>query len=505
MAFFAQAVALWPLLVLLVGLVLLAVAMNALVPARRPRLRRVVVLLALAILAAATELGMRWLGFVGSAHWLQLVANLFSAFTFVNLIAIAVFELVLPRLRVYAAPIVYELVLASGWMLAAVVVLTASGVDLTGVVAASTIAAAILTLALQATLGNVLGGVAVQFDGSIRAGDWLELENGRQGRVREVRWRHTVLETRDGDSVVVPNSSLLSMLITILGRQDGLGHPHRMSIDFLTDVGVPPDLVVRVVQEGLRHSPMENVAATPEPDCVCVDIGGHNAGFNVFQARVWIVDLRIDQPTVSRARERIHAAMRRANLSFGSPTTGMYRAGVDGEQRRAVQLRADARRMLDQVALFDGLTAEEKDHLAPKLHPSPYAPGEVITREGSTAHGLFLVGSGSARVVTTVDGGENVVAVLEPPTFFGEMSLMTGEPRSASVVALTSCECWRLDKVDFDEILKRRPTIAEGLSALLATRRLELVELRDGDGAARQATEQARILDRIRVFFGLGR
>lgn len=58
-------------------------------------------------------------------------------------------------------------------------------------------AAAVIGLSLQSTLGNVIGGLALQIDDSINEGDWIELENKQQGQVKQVRWRHTVIETRD--------------------------------------------------------------------------------------------------------------------------------------------------------------------------------------------------------------------------------------------------------------------------------------------------------------------
>ncbi|MEQ1507658.1 MAG: mechanosensitive ion channel family protein, partial [Myxococcota bacterium] len=492
-----------------IGLLVLAVAINAWVPSRRSRLRRVVLLVGSAAAAAGAELGARSLGLSVAAHWLHLATDLGCAFAAVNLVAVAVFDLGLPRLAVEIAPIVAELVVASGWMLAAVVVLTVSGVDLTGFVAASTIAAAILTISLQTTLGNVVGGIAVQLDGSIRAGDWLALDDGRQGRVREVRWRHTVLQTRDGDAIVVPNSSLLTMLVTILGRaDDGRPGPHRLAIELATDVTTPPDRVVAVVEQALRDSPLDNVVPIPAPDCVCVDLGAGNVGFARFTARVWIADPARDQVTATAVRSRIHAAMRRAGLPFGVPSTGVYKQGARGELDRTKvdELRADARRLLDRVGLFDPLTADEKDQLAPRLRHAPYCDGEIVTREGDTAHWLYLLAAGRVRVSATVDGASSTVANLDAPALFGEMGLMTGEPRAATVAAASPVECWRLDKADFDEFLRNRPAIAHDLSAVLAERRSGLSDARELDAAVRAAErvrDQARILHRIQAFFGL--
>jgi CRP-like cAMP-binding protein len=86
---------------------------------------------------------------------------------------------------------------------------------------------------------------------------------------------------------------------------------------------------------------------------------------------------------------------------------------------------------------------------------------------------------------------------------------MTGEPRSADVVALTDVECYRLDKPGVQKVLTERPEAADEFSKTLAVRRVELASVLEGlDAEARKSrmeTEQTRILDRIQDFFGLAR
>jgi CRP-like cAMP-binding protein len=100
-----------------------------------------------------------------------------------------------------------------------------------------------------------------------------------------------------------------------------------------------------------------------------------------------------------------------------------------------------------------------------------------------------------------------LVASLNAPDFFGEMGLMTGEPRSADVVAITDVDCFRLGKETFERVLLARPDIMNELSEKLATRRVELIAVRDGlapgDRSSRHASERERILNGIKGFFGL--
>jgi CRP-like cAMP-binding protein len=133
----------------------------------------------------------------------------------------------------------------------------------------------------------------------------------------------------------------------------------------------------------------------------------------------------------------------------------------------------------------------------------------VLTRQGAEAHWLYLIVEGRVAVrVAGVDGGvDREVAQLGGGDFFGEMSLMTGEPRSATVVALTPVQCFRLDKAAFQEILKRSPALADPVAEILARRRVGLTAAReDLDQEARQrrvVAVQVDLLARIRDFFGL--
>ncbi len=138
-----------------------------------------------------------------------------------------------------------------------------------------------------------------------------------------------------------------------------------------------------------------------------------------------------------------------------------------------------------------------------------------MTRQGATAHWLYIMTAGRAEIRANVDpDGDGpakaitrVVATLNAPDFFGEMGLMTGEPRSADVFAVTDVDCFRLGRATFERVLLARPEIAVELSHNIAARRVELFMAREGlDEAARQVrieSERERILGGIKSFFGL--
>jgi CRP-like cAMP-binding protein len=163
---------------------------------------------------------------------------------------------------------------------------------------------------------------------------------------------------------------------------------------------------------------------------------------------------------------------------------------------------------LARVELFREMNDGERRVLAESLRYAPFMKGELMTRQGAEAHWLYILTKGSAEVIVSTDAGiHKTVAILHAGDFFGEMSLLTGEPRSASLKALEESECYRLDRKAFDDILHGRPEIAHYLSELLARRKVEIEAVRhDLDAAARAAMmqgQQKSIFDKIHKLFGL--
>lgn len=501
------------LLPLSIAIVVVAAIFRAAPLAPRRRLRRCVLLFAFYAAAIAAEQLFAALDapFSSAATPLGYVAQTIEVLLIINLAAITLFDLLFHLARWDYPDIVHELSVGAAYIVAAGWLMHRSGVNLSSIVATSAVVTAVIGLSLQATLGNVVGGIALQLDDSIHEGDWVELENKVQGRVRQIRWRHSVIETRDWDTLIVPNSQLLAQTIKVLGKRNGEKAPHRMWVYFSVDFRFAPGQVMSIVNEALQAAPIPNVAAEPKAHCILYDLGKENRdSYAYYAVRYWLNDLSSDDPTSSLVRERVYAALRRAQMPLALPAATVFLTQDDPEHAERKRSREHAFRLaaLKNVELFAQLSEEEKAKLAESVRLAPFSAGEVVTRQGSAAHWLYILTKGTAEVRLSGAGGEEKkVAELKAPSFFGEMALMTGAPREATVVALTDVECLRLDKDDFQEILARRPEIAKEMSTILAQRRVELVAVRDNlDADAKKrkmVTEGSKILESIRDFFGL--
>jgi CRP-like cAMP-binding protein len=293
-----------------------------------------------------------------------------------------------------------------------------------------------------------------------------------------------------------------------LGRRMGSPRQHRQSVHFNVDFRYSPTDVIEAVQSALCAEPITNIARSPQPDCIFLDFRDSYAHYAV---RYWLTDLAANDPTNSVVRTRIYFALRRVNIPFSIPAHSIFVTEDDASrrERKADKELTNRIEAISRLELFGTLTGDEKRELASGLIFAPFARGEAMTRQGAEAHWLYLIIKGEAEVRVSVDGirSSEKVATLSAGEFFGEMGLMTGEPRSATVIALTDVDCYRLDKTTFQSTLRSRPEIAEDISAILAARRVELEaaleELNDEARKLRLRHHQHDLLKRIQNFFTL--
>ena len=324
--------------ILLFGAVIaVAFLTNRFAPQKRRRIRNTAGALLLYLFALIAAYGLDLFGAHGAARVTREISELLGTVTAVNLCALLVFDLALSAIGLSFAPFLGSLVVVVGNVAAVGISLNRIGVNLSSILATSAILTAITTFSLQGTLSNLVGGIALQIDDAIRVGDWVQLENGRQGKVREIRWRYTVIETRDWDTLIVPNSTILSSTVLILGKRDGQPIRHRMWVYFNVDFRFSPADVIEAVDRALQAAPIENVAIDPKPHALCMDFAKDGRdSFAYYAVRYWLIDLAKDDPTSSRVRERIYTALRRASIPLAIPG-GRVWVEQDDQEHRALR------------------------------------------------------------------------------------------------------------------------------------------------------------------------
>ena len=194
-----------------------------------------------------------------------------------------IFRVLLPAARLAPPGILEDVLVMLGYIAWGMVRLRYAGLDLSGIVTTSAVITAVIAFSMQDTLGNILGGLALQLENSIEIGDWIKTDDVT-GKVVDIRWRSTSVETRNWETVVIPNSQLMKARFVILGRRTDQPSQWRRWVWFSVDLSVPPSRVCAVVESAIRGAEISRVAVRPEPNCVLMDFETGNGRYALATA-----------------------------------------------------------------------------------------------------------------------------------------------------------------------------------------------------------------------------
>jgi CRP-like cAMP-binding protein len=358
------------------------------------------------------------------------------------------------------------------------------------ILATTAVGAVVVGFALQDTLGNLFSGLAIQIEKPFRVGDWVGV-GGQEGNVSEITWRATKLITRAGNLIVVPNSVIAKDTITnysVPTRQ------MRLTVDVGVSYAVPPTVVKGVIIEALRNA--SEVSSVREPEIRLMDFAASAVTYRVW---FWVDDFDPDDSAQDQVRSYIYYAFRRNNITIPYPIQ-IEMSPEDGGM--GIQQTPVDPRLIASVPMFAALNENERAQLVAVGHAVTYGRGEAIVRQGQPGHSLFIIRRGEAGVTLSGTAGE--VARLRPGDVFGEMSLLTGEARTATVTALADCDLLEIDVDGFRRVVVANPSVLERITSVTAARREELARHRESHATVTATADpQHSFLTRVRQFLRL--
>lgn len=482
-----------------VASVLLALLLRKTVPGMMLFVWQMLALVAALLISGSIAAG---LGSMNLAHTLHGLAILVLGMVLIREICLIFFRLIVPRLGMRPPRILEELLILLAYGAWVLIRLSYAGLDPSSLVASTAVVTAILAFAMQDTLGNILAGLSLQLDHSVHIGDWIELDD-ISGQVVQVQWRHTAVRTLYGEMVLIPNSHLMKSRVVLMG---GSSIPRRLrTVFFYAPFALRPAAVIEEIETALASAEFEMMAVSPPPVCLLHDFSG---GVMTFAIRYWLLDPTSPGRADSLVRQHVHAVFQRQGWPMASPgmDVQLSRRLRHGDANDLSLPDEDETRLglLRSSGLFTPLLEEELHELARRLRPMHYAVGSILARQGDTGDCLFVISRGTIAIWLEAHGSRHKLAELGAGEIVGEMSLMTGEPRRATIMAHTDLDCYVLDKPSFEAVLLQRPELAEAFAQLLAVRKRELSEIRDTMPAATTSDEKAALLARIRKLFHLG-
>jgi small-conductance mechanosensitive channel len=333
--------------------------------------------------------------------------------------------------------------------------------DIRAAVAASGVLAVVLGLAMQDTLSNIIAGISLEIGKPFKVGDWL-IVDGQHAEVMEVNWRSTRLRTNDDIYLDIPNKTIVGSTIrnlTYPTRQHGI----RLFVHF--DYNVPPNFV----KDCLQHATATafGVAAKPPPKVFLRDFADSAIQYEI---KFTMEDEARYNDICDSIRTNVWYEAQRRGLRIPYPIRTLQ---IDRRKPAGEDPVATARMSARQQPILQLLDDAQFDKLLRCARLQRFGRGEKVLVQGECGQSMFIVFSGEAEVLVQAGGVETRVATLRTGDAFGEMSLLTGEPRSATVMARTDCELWEIDKTTLGEILQENTALVERLGELLAMRRLE--------------------------------
>jgi small-conductance mechanosensitive channel len=399
------------------------------------------------------------------------------------------------RGKVHFSTITKDLLMLMLWFVVVMVVLyTDFGVQPLSILTTTTVFAAVLGFALQETLGNVFSGLSLSMGRPFEPGDWIR-SGSHVGQVKGIAWRATTIVTRDGERLEVPNS--------VIAKDTLYNYATGAVRDELTigiSYGVPPNHLREVVLTLLRDVPQ--VLRDPPPEVLA---WSYNDFAIQYLIKYWISDYGVQEHVRDRVASSLWYALRRHSIEIPFPTRTVHvrDAGRDEDEKADAQFERELMTDLRQVDWLRGLSDDELRLLVPTVSVRQFGAGEMLVRAGEQGESMFIVRSGKAEVFGhTADGEVRHIANYARGDITGEMALMTGEPRNASVRALTDVEVIEMDREGFTRLFKQHPDAAASIGDIITARnRQRLEKLASGDTLNGKGGPHRWLLNKMRELF----
>jgi small-conductance mechanosensitive channel/CRP-like cAMP-binding protein len=369
--------------------------------------------------------------------------------------------------------------------------------ELKGILAGSGIAAIILGFAGQNLFGGIIAGMSIQINRPYKVGDWLQVGD-RFAEVMEINWRSTRLCTNDNIYLDIPNNEIVRTTIVNLHYPTEV---HAMRIRVGIDYNVPPNRVKDALGRAAQSA--KNVLPNPPVRVFLVDFADHAV---TYEIKYYMGNHARINETNDAVRTNVWYELKRQRISIPYPIRTLQ---IERRTGRATQEdHEEARNILRGEPLFECLSEEQLDHLVKQADLNHFGRGERVIEEGAEGDSMFILLRGTAQVSISKNGSLIPVATLNSGDCFGEMSLLTGEPRSATVRADADCYVMEIGKPVMAEVLRESPGCLEQLSDLLAQRKMRTEGiLKDAGPPAEQAAKEneyrATFLKRLKTFFSL--
>lgn len=429
--------------------------------------------------------------------WIQVASVVILSWAIARLTFFLFIELPLRLRKKEELPnITRDLILLTCYAILFVIVLRfKSNINLTGIMTTSAVLTVVVGFAAQTTLSSLISGLILQIERPFGLGDWIKLGEN-QGRVVGITWKSTRLLTREKILVYIPNAEITNKSFSNYSR------PNRTLVARVyigIEYGAPPNTVKDVIIQVLNQHPQ--VLKIPPPDIYLKEFGDFAI---TYEIRFCHHNFANEPKIKSDINYQIWYALRRNNIKIPFPIRDVHHKHIErrfqAKELEAQKSSFNIEGLLGQVSVLSSLSAEILTQIAERSVIAEYGAGEFIVRQGDQGDSLYIIRTGSCGVYVRRNGKqENRIATIDSSEFFGEMSLLTGEPITATVRAMIDTSIIIIDKENFSNILNDNPAISVQLGEILAKRQKELAE--EAGRIVADTPSSSNMIAKIKTFF----
>ena len=429
--------------------------------------------------------------------WFGVASSVFLSWAVVRLSFTLLIELPLKYWKQIELPHITRdfIILICFVVLFFIVLRTRGDVNLAGLVTTSAALTVVLGLAAQTTLGNFFSGLVLQMEHPFSIGDWITY-GSHTGRVAGITWKSTRIITRDNVLIYLPNNELSNGILANYSKPDRRV-VCRLNIGL--EYGAAPDKVRQVILQVLKQH--AQILSKPRPQVRLTSFDDFAINYEI---RFWYNNYANDPQIKADINDQLWYALRRNGINIPFPIRDTQHAHIERRYRLKArkQLSKQIEAMLVKIPLFEALSDKDREIIADEAVIQDFGAGELIVRQEEPGDSLYILLDGTCEVLLDRKRlGTKKVAVINKGDFFGEMSLLTGEARSANVKTLEYATVIRVDKALFSTFIASNPEICEKLGKVITQRQQDLTQ--ETGKAQEGLASQANLISRIKIFFGL--
>jgi small-conductance mechanosensitive channel/CRP-like cAMP-binding protein len=374
---------------------------------------------------------------------------------------------------------------------------------LSGLIAGSSVLAAVIGLAITRMISDVFSGVALSVERAYNIGDWMEVEMRSRpsgsmiGKVVEINWRATRLHTKADEIIVIPNSEM--------GRTKFINFSiperhYREEVQVALSHNIGPERAKRILMAALLSTP--GVMKDPEPQIILKKFEQRGVLWCLW---FWVRDFAESTQVKKVVHENVLKYLQVAGIDLSYNRVDQRLVSAEDGKREEDSAKVE---LIRCIKLFEIMGEANILRIAGAMQRKRYAAKEFIVKQDEEGSSLFIVEEGLVNIlVRDAEGFNKWVDHIHPGGFFGEIALLTGEPRTASVQAETEVICYEIDKEVLAPIFQESPELLEKISAVMATRKIRLQMIETGTGVPIDNGEEEKashwLLQKMRNFFGI--